>query len=69
MRFPLLAERGPAEKGGETIHAKSFETGWGGKGANQAMAAAIFSKDVLMVGCLGDDPAGHALYEKMKNKY
>jgi ribokinase len=32
------------------------------------MAAAAFSKHVKMIGMLGDDPAGHALYDKMKNK-
>jgi ribokinase len=53
---------------GETLMAKGFKMSGGGKGANQAMAAAAFSKDVLMVGCLGDDPAGHALFEKMKDK-
>ncbi len=53
---------------GETLMAKGFKMSGGGKGANQAMAAAAFSKDVLMIGCLGDDPAGHALYKKMQDK-
>lgn len=53
---------------GETLMAKDFKMSGGGKGANQAMAAAAFSKDVLMIACLGDDIAGHALYDKMKDK-
>lgn len=66
MDYTALLEELPNP--GETLMAKGFKMSGGGKGANQAMAAAIFSKDVLMVGCLGDDPAGHALYEKIKNK-
>jgi ribokinase len=53
---------------GETLLAKGFQMSGGGKGANQAMAAAAFSSHVKMISMLGDDPAGHALYEKMKNK-
>jgi ribokinase len=53
---------------GETLLAKGFKMSGGGKGANQAMAAAVFSNHVKMIGMLGDDPAGHALYEKMQHK-
>lgn len=53
---------------GETLLAKDFKMSGGGKGANQAMAAAIFSDQVIMIGMLGNDPAGHALYKKMQEK-
>lgn len=53
---------------GETLLAKGFQMSGGGKGANQAMAAAAFSSHVKMISMLGDDPAGHALFDKMKNK-
>lgn len=53
---------------GETLLAKDFKMSGGGKGANQAMAAAIFSDQVIMIGMLGNDPAGHALYKKMQSK-
>lgn len=53
---------------GETLLAKDFKMSGGGKGANQAMAAAIFSDQVTMIGMLGNDPAGHALYKKMQLK-
>ena len=53
---------------GETLLAKDFKMSGGGKGANQAMAAAIFSDQVIMIGMLGNDPAGHALYAKMQEK-
>ncbi len=40
---------------GETLEAPSFEMGHGGKGANQAVAAAKLGADVLMVSKVGDD--------------
>jgi len=43
---------------GETIEAPRFEMGHGGKGANQAVAAARLGSDVLMVSKVGDDVFG-----------
>ena len=43
---------------GETIEAPSFEIGFGGKGANQAVAAAKLGAEVVMVTALGDDLFG-----------
>ncbi len=40
---------------GETIEAPSFEMGHGGKGANQAVAAAKLGASVVMVTKVGDD--------------
>jgi len=40
---------------GETVEAPSFEMGHGGKGANQAVAAAKLGASVLMVTKVGDD--------------
>ncbi|MDR3374515.1 MAG: ribokinase [Ancalomicrobiaceae bacterium] len=42
-------------KPGETIAADSFAMGQGGKGANQAVAAAKLGADVVMVGAVGED--------------
>ncbi|NLA78262.1 MAG: ribokinase [Erysipelothrix sp.] len=53
---------------GETLLAHDFKLSGGGKGANQAMAAAIFSDNVKMIGMVGDDIIGHALVEKMQEK-
>ena len=60
---------------GETLKAKSFETGWGGKGANQAVAAARTSRKkaassdsdtkVRMVGAVGNDVFGPQLLRSM----
>ncbi len=43
---------------GETLEARTFFTGFGGKGANQAVAAARLGADVLMVAKIGDDMFG-----------
>lgn len=46
---------------GETILADSSKKAPGGKGANQAAAAARLGGDVVFLGCLGDDPQGKRL--------
>ena len=40
---------------GETLEAPDFSIGCGGKGANQAVAAAKYGADVLMMTKVGDD--------------
>jgi len=47
-------------KPGETIFASRFDLGWGGKGANQAVAARRCGADVSMVARVGDDLFGPA---------
>jgi ribokinase len=55
----VLADRRP--DGGETVLGHSVATASGGKGANQAVAAARAGARVAMVGCVGADAAGEAL--------
>lgn len=43
---------------GETLAARRFAMGFGGKGANQAVAAAKLGSEVVMVGKVGDDAFG-----------
>ena len=50
---------------GETVVGTSYETGFGGKGANQAVMAARFDAEVAMVSTLGDDAHGAAYLERL----
>ena len=45
---------------GETVFAKRFDLGFGGKGANQAVAARLCGAEVEMVARVGDDLFGPA---------
>ncbi len=56
-----------APSSGETLLADSYEVHPGGKGANQATAAARLGGRVQMVGCLGKD-AGGALLKSVLQK-
>ena len=57
--FNVQTDRRP--KVGETVKGQSFSTNFGGKGANQAVAAARLGANVHMVGTVGSDEFGHLL--------
>ena len=48
---------------GETVHGERFATGAGGKGSNQAVAAARLGADVTFIGRLGSDVFANLAYE------
>jgi ribokinase len=50
---------------GETVLGADVAVGSGGKGGNQAVAAASFGARTAMVGCVGMDSDGTALLEEM----
>src|SRR6202008_2701058 len=52
---------------GETIFGTSFDLGFGGKGANQAVAARLSGADVAMVAKLGNDLFGEATVKNFKS--
>ena len=54
---------------GETILGERFVTVPGGKGANQAVAAARLGAEVALVGALGDDTFGHQLREGLVSEH
>ncbi|NRD75551.1 ribokinase [Shewanella sp. VB17] len=47
--------------GGQTIEAKHYQIVAGGKGANQAVAAAKLGADVAMIACVGMDAVGEQM--------
>lgn len=51
----LIAYTDEVPKAGETLEAREFQMGCGGKGANQAVAAALLGSDVMMMARVGDD--------------
>jgi len=51
---------------GETLEAPDFSIGCGGKGANQAVAAATLGADVLMLTKVGDDMFGDNTIQNFK---
>ena len=53
---------------GETVFGQSFHTAPGGKGANQAVAAARLGAQVRMIGRVGQDEFGPALLEGMRRE-
>ena len=65
MDFVFAMERLPVP--GETGLARSFHALPGGKGANQAVAAARAGADVRMVGCVGRDGFGDALIAALRD--
>ncbi|MGF1727110.1 ribokinase [Photobacterium nomapromontoriensis] len=46
---------------GETLHGHSYCVIPGGKGANQAVAAARLGADIAFIACVGDDSFGHQI--------
>ena len=62
----LVARTPRFAKPGETITGSDFYTAAGGKGANQAVAAAKLSGKSMMIGRIGDDLFGKNLTADMK---
>jgi ribokinase len=63
MDLVVEAERMPAA--GETLRGRRFTLVPGGKGANQALAAARLGAKVALVGCVGDDPFADRLLSNL----
>ena len=64
MDLVATAPRLPAP--GETVLGTDFTTVAGGKGANQAVAAARAGADCVLIGAVGDDPFGATLREGLR---
>ena len=52
---------------GETVFGESYQMGFGGKGANQAVMAGILGAEVYVIACLGSDVYRDMTIENFKN--
>lgn len=68
LNFDTIAMVDEFPKPGTTIVAKDLIFRLGGKGGNQAIAAARQEAQVMMIGALGDDSAGEAYLAVLKRR-
>jgi ribokinase len=68
INMDLVTQTNTVPKMGETVMGQSFFTIPGGKGANQAVAAAKLGADVTMIGLVGDDAFGREYIEYLKTQ-
>jgi ribokinase len=61
INLDLVASAASIPRPGETLTGNAFQTFFGGKGANQAVAAARLGYPSVMVGNVGDDAFGEQL--------
>ncbi|MCP1122387.1 ribokinase [Bacillus sp. 3103sda1] len=64
----LVAISKKRPKAGETVIGEAFHTAPGGKGANQAVAAARLGANVAMVGAIGNDNYGKFVRRNLENE-
>jgi ribokinase len=67
LNMDLVARCSRLPAAGETVFGEDFFTAFGGKGANQAVAAARLGARVSMAGCVGNDAFGAQLIEGLRN--
>lgn len=65
INMDLVARMARLPSPGETVSGESFQTISGGKGANQAVAAARLGARVVMIGRVGDDSFGATLRQNL----
>lgn len=65
INMDLVARMARLPRPGETVHGDSLQSIPGGKGANQAVAAARLGAHVTMIGRLGDDAFGDELRKSL----
>ncbi|PHN61247.1 ribokinase [Pseudomonas sp. ICMP 8385] len=65
LNMDLVTRASRLPRAGETLVGQSFATVPGGKGANQAVAAARLGAEVAMIGCVGSDAYGAQLRDAL----
>ena len=66
INMDLVTITDEVAKQGETVHGEDFRTLFGGKGANQAVAAARLGAEVSMIGKVGNDAFGSRMIENFE---
>lgn len=69
LNMDLVIQMADFPQQGETVLGQHFQTSPGGKGANQAIAAARLGSNVTMIGCVGDDRFGHTLRTVLEQEH
>lgn len=64
----LIVRVGAHPRAGETVLGSGHSWGAGGKGANQAVAAARLGSKTAFIGCLGEDEAGRSLLQSLETE-
>ncbi|TCI26280.1 MULTISPECIES: ribokinase [unclassified Exiguobacterium] len=66
VSMDLVVTTNKRPQAGETVIGNTFQTVPGGKGANQAVAAARLGGQVEMVGCIGSDEFGNIIRQNFE---
>ena len=66
LHYDIMVQTPYLPRTGETVMGEAWWWKPGGKGGNQAMAAARHGADVEMIGCLGDDGFGDRLRARLE---
>jgi len=69
LNIDLVVRAPRLPRAGETLLGGPFGAHPGGKGANQAVAAARMGASVALIGCVGDDAHGAELGEVLEREY
>src|SRR5437879_260979 len=65
LHFDIMVDAPDRPRKGETVTGFAWRPKFGGKGGNQAVAAAKAGAEVRMAGAVGDDDFGHFLLEAL----
>lgn len=68
INVDIMMQVGKIPTPGETVLCSQYQIFPGGKGANQAVAAASMGSAVLMCGCVGNDEFGQITLKALKEK-
>jgi len=69
LNMDIIIQMAHFPQQGETILGDQFQTSPGGKGANQAVAAARLGSEVTMIGCVGNDGFGETLRTVLEQEH